>query len=92
MIIFNEKFQKLSGEKEKLKKEFKSRAYGYIVGGFGFVAALAWNDAIIALINEFFPKTSNTLIAKFVYAIIITIVVVVVATNLMRFFGDEENK
>ncbi|MBI5369768.1 hypothetical protein HZA85_01050 [Candidatus Uhrbacteria bacterium] len=49
--------------------------------GFGLVAALAWNSAIQDLFNRFFPD-QGSLIAKFLYAILITVVVVVVTSHL----------
>ncbi|TAL18997.1 hypothetical protein EPN90_04875 [Patescibacteria group bacterium] len=51
--------------------------------GFGLVAALAWNDAIQELFRVIFG-TANTLVAKFVYAAFITVVVVVLTTRLSR--------
>jgi len=84
--------EKLKEEKQKLKKELRNKVSGYVVGAFGLVAALAWNDAIITLINEVFPKTSNTLVAKFVYAAILTVVVVIVAVYLMNILADKDEK
>lgn len=49
----------------------------------GLVAALAWNEAIKKLIDEFIPKGKGVL-SLFVYAIFITIVVVIVTKRLGR--------
>ncbi|OQX71111.1 hypothetical protein B6D52_02665 [Candidatus Parcubacteria bacterium 4484_255] len=54
-----------------------------ILGGFGLVAALAWNEAIKSLFEELFEK-SGTLISKFVYAILVTIIVVIVSMQLKK--------
>ncbi len=43
---------------------------------FGLIAALAWNEAIKAIINEFFSKGSG-ITGLLVYAVIITIIAVV---------------
>ena len=51
--------------------------------GFGLVAALAWNDAIQSLVNMVFG-TANGLIAKFVYALLITAIVVVITVHVGR--------
>ncbi len=48
---------------------------------FGVVAALAWNSAITALVKEIFG-TGGQIISLFLYAIIITIIAVIVMVNL----------
>lgn len=48
---------------------------------FGVVAALAWNSAITALVKQIFG-TGGQIISLFLYAIIITIVAVIVMVNL----------
>jgi uncharacterized BrkB/YihY/UPF0761 family membrane protein len=61
-----------------LQKEIRGRTVGYIGGAFGLVAGLAWNEAITTLINQLFPVAKDSLLIKFLYAIILTIVVVIV--------------
>lgn len=70
--------------KATLKQEVRERTVGYVVAAFGFVAGLAWNDAVQALIREIFPVSAGSLIAKFGYAIGVTIVVVLVTVYLSR--------
>jgi hypothetical protein len=48
---------------------------------FGVVAALAWNSAITALVKQLFG-TGAQIISLFVYAIIITVIAVIVMVNL----------
>ncbi len=48
---------------------------------FGVVAALAWNSAITALVKQIFG-TGGQIVSLFIYAIIITIVAVIVMVNL----------
>ncbi len=48
---------------------------------FGVVAALAWNSAITALVKQIFGS-GGQIISLFVYAIIITIIAVIVMVNL----------
>ena len=55
-----------------------------LLAGFGFVAALAWNDAIQGLVQLLFPLERSTLIAKFVYAIVITLVLTILSLRLTR--------
>ena len=79
-------------QKNTLRQEFRKRIIGYIVAAFGLIAGLAWNEAIKALIEYLFPMDKNSLTAKFSYAVLITIVVVVVTVYLSRIFIGEENK
>ncbi len=51
--------------------------------GFGLVAALAWNTAITELFKLIFGQASS-IVGMFVYAIVITIIAVVVMVNLAR--------
>lgn len=81
-----------SGGKEKisnLRQEVKSKTFGYIVGAFGLIVGLAWNDAIKVFIEYWFPSSSNGIIAKFIYAGAITLLVVTMSYYLM---GSEAKK
>ncbi|MBR3141401.1 MAG: hypothetical protein IKF11_11170 [Methanobrevibacter sp.] len=59
---------------------------GLITTAFAFVAGLAWNEAIQELIKQFF-KTEGTLTGLFVYAVIVTVVAVIVTVLLARIAG-----
>jgi Family of unknown function (DUF5654) len=48
---------------------------------FGVVAALAWNSAITALVKQIFG-TGGQIVSLFIYAIVITIIAVIVMVNL----------
>jgi hypothetical protein len=54
-----------------------------ITAAFGLVAALAWNEAIKALIAEIFPS-GNNLVGYVVYAIVVTIVAVIFIMLIAR--------
>lgn len=71
------------------KREFKEKTITLILGGFGLVAALAWNEAIKSLFETFFEK-SNELIGKFLYAIIVTIIIVIVSMRLKKIAEKKE--
>lgn len=61
--------------------------------GFGVVAALAWNEAIQAFVNEYvvrYISVGSGIISKFIYAIIITIVAVLVTYQLTRLIKEKE--
>ena len=75
-----------SAEDIKLRTEIRERTLGYMLAAFGFVAGLAWNDAIQALIGHLFPLPENTLPAKFLYAVIISFVAVTISVYMSRLF------
>lgn len=82
--------EKLLEEKIRLEKEVRERTLGYILTALGLVAGLAWNEAIRSAINLLIPGDKGSLWAQFVYAIVITVVVVVLATYLTRLFKKSE--
>lgn len=73
-------------ESKKLGSEVKEKIATYILAGFGLVAGLAWNEAIKGLIEKYFPLASGGggLLAKFIYAVIITIVIVIVSIYILK--------
>lgn len=62
----------------------KEQTKGYLIGAFGLVAGLAWNDAIKSLIESFFPFSKSGVWAKFAYAGIVTYVIVLVSLYLIK--------
>ena len=57
-----------------------------IITAFAFVAGLAWNEAIQAVIKEFLTAES-AVIGLVIYAIIVTMIVVIVTLLLGRVLG-----
>lgn len=76
-------------EIQKTKKAMREKMLTLILAGFGLVAALAWNDAIQTLFKVLFPK-SEGVIGKFVYAVIITVLVVIISLQLKKTFEKKE--
>lgn len=80
--------EKISKEGGKLKQEVSEKVSGYILGALGLVAGLAWNEAVKALIDSFFPSdASGGVAAKFIYAIVITtgvVIVTIYVTKLLK--------
>lgn len=74
------------------RKAVKQKMLGYIAGGFGLVAGLAWNDAIRSLIDYFSPDVAQTVIAKLLYAALLTAMVSVVIWYLERALEKGESK
>jgi uncharacterized membrane protein YidH (DUF202 family) len=60
-----------------MKKELIEKMAALMTAAFGLVAALAWNDAIKELFKEVFGE-QETLIPMLTYALIVTIVAVLV--------------
>jgi cadmium resistance protein CadD (predicted permease) len=84
--------EKLIGEMAKVRSEVRNRTVKYVVAALGLVAGLAWNDTIKAFIEYFFPQDQNSLRAKLVYAVVITIVVAVASFYLAQLERKEEKK
>lgn len=84
--------KKLKKSGQLLRQELRERTIGYILAGFGITAGLAWNEAIKSLIEYIFPLSANTIITKFIYAILMTFIVVVMAVYLVRIFKEEDGK
>lgn len=68
-------------QKKKVHQAVVQKMTTLILAGFGLVAALAWNDAIKSLFETIFGK-QQSLIAKFLYAIFITAIIVVISIKL----------
>ncbi len=71
-------------KKGKVAHELGERTAGYIIAAFGFVAGLAWNDAIRTLIDTLFPVRKDSLPVKFLYAALVTIVVVLISMLILK--------
>lgn len=67
--------------KNDLKLEILEKLSSLIAAGFGLVAALAWNDAIKEIIAIIMPQPSM-IWGKVIYALIVTVLVVIVTVNL----------
>ncbi|MFC1630156.1 DUF5654 family protein [Patescibacteria group bacterium] len=76
-------------EIKRTQAEAKEKMATLILAGFGLVAALAWNDAIQTMFQVLFPQ-SEGVVGKFVYAVFITVVVVIVTLQLKRISEKKE--
>ena len=74
----------MNEEKNKIKNEVKNQTRGYIMAGLGVVAGLAWNDAIKSLIDTVFLFSRDGVLVKFVYAFLITIVIIVIGRYVLK--------
>lgn len=73
-------------EEQSLKGALLGQMLTLATSGFGLVAALAWNQAIQDFVKEyiqpFFPGTA--IYYKFFYAILITLIAVLITYQLSR--------
>ncbi len=63
---------------KETRREVMLQTITLVNAAFALVAALAWNEAIKALLDRYF-KAGPALFSKFVYAIFITVLVVLVS-------------
>ncbi|MBW3023031.1 hypothetical protein KY308_02925 [Candidatus Woesearchaeota archaeon] len=56
-----------------MKRDIIEKLAALATAAFAFVAALAWNDAILAIFEAYFPDRAN-IMSKFLYAIIVTMI------------------
>lgn len=84
--------EKIIYEVSQVRSEVRNQMVKYVVAALGLVAGLAWNDAIKSAIEYFFPQDQNSLKAKIIYALIITLIVVILSFYLVRVAKKEEKK
>lgn len=75
-----------------MRREVLKQMIVLATSAFGLVAALAWNSAIQELFKRVFGPSSG-LISMFVYAILVTVIAVMVTTRLSRMaerFNDKD--
>ena len=86
-----DKISNIRKSAQDMESDLRKQTLGYILTALGLVAGLAWNEAITSLIKSFFPLDENGVLPKFIYAIVITVVIVLVSRSLMRMFarGDK---
>lgn len=92
----NEKDHKSSKKEEdkKLSVEVVRQMITLSTSGFGLVAALAWNAFVQQVVNDYIkrylPAGSQT-ISLLLYAIIVTVLAVVVTMQLSKLLKSLEN-
>ena len=84
---------KLKKEADEIKKQFAKQILTLVTSGFGLVAALAWNEVIKEIVDvyikPFFGEGSG-LVSLFIYALFVTILVVIVTYKLSKIVGKDE--
>jgi uncharacterized membrane protein YidH (DUF202 family) len=73
-----------------LKTEVLDKMAVLVTTAFGLVAALAWNDAIKAIFKEILGD-SNTIVPMLIYAIMVTIIAVILIILVARAVANAKN-
>ncbi|OGE74514.1 MAG: hypothetical protein A3K06_03860 [Candidatus Doudnabacteria bacterium RIFCSPHIGHO2_01_52_17] len=68
----------------KQPKKILAESLSMMASAFALVAALAWNEAIKSLIERLVPKEGNNILSLFIYAAVVTILVVIVTSRLAK--------
>jgi len=92
MENYSDHFTKIKNHGSRISREIKEKTLGFVVTAFGLVAGLAWNEAIQSLIKSIFVIDKNTIWAKFIYAIVMTLILVLMTIFLARIFGKEDKQ
>lgn len=71
-------------EQQSVREQVRAQTVGYIATALGLVAGLSWNDAIKTFIENIFPLSKDTVWAKFIYAILVTVFVIAITRYLLR--------
>ncbi len=79
-------------KKNKLTLDVRQQIVGYIVAALSLVAGLAWNDAVKSLIEHFYPGDKTTVLAKGIYAVVLSVVIGLISYFLLRFTMTDEKK
>lgn len=77
--------------KPTLKIEILDKIAALVTAAFGLVAALAWNDAIKTIFKEVFGEQS-TVGPMILYAIVVTIIAVILTIVVARASSIAKNK
>jgi hypothetical protein len=56
----------------------------YLLTSFAFIVALAWSSAISTLFDTYFPDKNKSVLSRFVYALILTVMLVMVSIYLNK--------
>lgn len=82
---------KFKEETQRIESEAKKQLLTYLVSAFSFIAGLAWNEAIKSIIEVMFPGGMESIYAKIIYAMCITLFVVVATIFLTRLLKEKKD-
>ncbi len=82
--------QDLNQKGKAVRGEVGKRMVGYLSAALGLVVGLAWNDAVKSAIDFFIPNSNGTIVAKFIYAVAITLLIVLVLIGIEKWIERKE--
>lgn len=56
----------------------------YLFTSFAFIVALAWSSAISTLFDTYFPDKNKSVLSRFVYAFVLTIMLILISIYLNK--------
>lgn len=85
------RLERLKEEQRALRREVRTRMVGAIIGALGIVAGIAWNDAVRAAIDHFYPPTRGAdIFPKFLYAFTITVIISIFIYIISKIFSEKK--
>lgn len=78
--------KKKNNSLQDIKKESIEKLSTLITSAFGLVAALAWNSAILKIFSTIFGSSSD-LLAMISYAVLVTVIAVIITIYVGRVAG-----
>ncbi len=70
-----------------MKLEIMDKIVALMTAAFGFVAALAWNEAISTLMVQWLGEGDDQVLGLLIYAVIVTVVAVIAIVLISRVYG-----
>jgi|GEM_PF-1503883 len=80
-------FSKFGEKSVEVRAALADQTMAYVTAALSVVAGLAWNDAVKAAITYYFPAQASSIAAMFLYAVLMTAVVVILTLILRRVIG-----
>lgn len=83
-----------AAERKSFHRELIEQLLSLATSGFGIVAALAWNDTIQQFVKQFIePRIPGSgLLSKFIYALLITVLAVLITYQLSKISARFQQK
>ncbi len=74
-----------------MKNKILSQMLTMLTASIAFVSALAWNEAVLSVFNKFYYFKENGILARFIYAIVITTIAVIMSSFLFKLLDESKN-
>jgi hypothetical protein len=79
--------RRVGNKSVEVRQALADQTMGYVTAALSVVAGLAWNDAVKAAITYLFPAEELSIAAQFLYALVMTVIVVLLTMILRRVIG-----